>query len=241
MNFTFATTTAPPQQTCFAWQDRMRCMVESIRKQNIPEYEIIIVGGPAVTTGRHTFSLHNRDDIVHVPFDEETGIEGKGKQWCDENQIKQGGWITKKKNLITETAKYENIVYFHDYHAFMPGWYEGYLQFGDDWDICMNLINDIWGNRFRDWISWDHPHYPKRGLMDITDKEAAKHAYISGSYWVAKKKFMQENPLNEELVYGDAEDLEWSLRVRDKAKYVMNPHSVVRHIRPKYTGDEPRI
>ena len=216
-------------------------MVESIRKQNIPEYEIIIVGGPAVTTGRHTFSLHNRDDIVHVPFDEETGIEGKGKQWCDENQIKQGGWITKKKNLITETAKYENIVYFHDYHAFMPGWYEGYLQFGDDWDICMNLINDIWGNRFRDWISWDHPHYPKRGLMDITDKEAAKHAYISGSYWVAKKKFMQENPLNEELVYGDAEDLEWSLRVRDKAKYVMNPHSVVRHIRPKYTGDEPRI
>jgi hypothetical protein len=241
MNFTFATTTAPPQQTCFAWQDRMRCMVESIRKQNIPEYEIIIVGGPAVTTGRHTFSLHNRDDIVHVPFDEETGIKGKGKQWCDENQIKQGGWITKKKNLITETAKYENIVYFHDYHAFMPGWYEGYLQFGDDWDICMNLINDIWGNRFRDWISWDHPRYPKRGLMDITDKEAAKHAYISGSYWVAKKKFMQENPLNEELVYGDAEDLEWSLRVRDKAKYVMNPHSVVRHVRPKYTGDEPRI
>ena len=241
MKFTFATTTAPPQQTCFAWQDRMRCMVESIRKQNIPEYEIIIVGGPAVTTGRHTFSLHNRDDIVHVPFDEETGIEGKGKQWCDENQIKQGGWITKKKNLITQHAKYENIVYFHDYHVFMPGWYDGYVKFGNDWDVCMNVIEDIWGNRFRDWISWDQPGYPKRSLMDYDNTEAAKHSYISGSYWVAKKNFMEENPLDENLVYGDAEDLEWSLRVRDKANYRMNQHSTVRHIRPKYTGDEPRI
>ena len=241
MKFTFATITAPSSQSCFAWQDRMRCMVESIRKQNIPEYEIIIVGGPVVTEGRHTHSLHNRSDIVHIPFDEETGIVGKGKQWCDENMINQGGWITKKKNIITQQANYENIVYFHDYHAFMPGWYEGYLKFGDDWDVCMNIIQDIWGHRFRDWISWDHPNYPKRGLMDIQDKDASKHSYISGSYWVAKKKFMEENPLNEDLVYGDSEDLEWSLRIRDKAKYVMNPHSVVRHLRPKYTGDEPRI
>ena len=128
----------------------MRCIVESIRKQNIPEYEIIIIGGPKVTTGRHTFSLHNRPDIVHIPFDEESGIVGKGKQWCDEQMIKQGGWITKKKNIITQEAKYDNIVYFHDYHAFMPGWYEGYLKFGDEWDVCMNVIQDIWGNRFRD-------------------------------------------------------------------------------------------
>ena len=87
MKFTFATTTAPSSQSCFLWQDRMRCIVESIRKQNIPEYEIIIIGGPKVTTGRHTFSLHNRPDIVHIPFDEESGSVGKGKQWCDEQLI----------------------------------------------------------------------------------------------------------------------------------------------------------
>ena len=219
----------------------MRCIVESIRKQNIPEYEIIIIGGPKVTTGRHTFSLHNRPDIVHIPFDEESGIVGKGKQWCDEQMIKQGGWITKKKNIITQEAKYDNIVYFHDYHAFMPGWYEGYLKFGDEWDVCMNVIQDIWGNRFRDWISWDHPNYSKRGFMNYEDSDAANRSYISGSYWVAKKKFMEENPLDENLVYGDAEDLEWSLRIRGKANYVMNPYSVVRHLRPKYTGEEPRI
>ena len=240
MKFTFAMTTAPSSQSCFAWQDRIRCMVESIRKQNIPEYEILIIGGPYVSEGRHKFSLHEREDIVHIPFNEETGIEGKGKQWCDENMIKQGGWITKKKNILTEKAKYENIVYFHDYHAFMPGWYDGYLKFGDNWDVCMNVIENIWGYRFRDWISWDHPNYPNRGFMDYEDKDASKHCYISGSYWVAKKGFMEENPLDEELVYGDSEDLEWSLRVREKANYRMNTHSTVRHIRPKYTGDEAR-
>ena len=53
MDFTFATITAPSSQSCFAWQDRMRCIVESIRKQNIPNYEIIIVGGPEVRNGRY--------------------------------------------------------------------------------------------------------------------------------------------------------------------------------------------
>jgi hypothetical protein len=75
--------------------------------------------------------------------------------------------------------------------------------------------------------------------MDYEDSSAAKYSYISGSYWVAKKKFMQENPLDESLVYSQSEDLEWSLRIRDKANYIMNPRSIVRHIRPKYTGDEP--
>jgi hypothetical protein len=103
----------------------------------------------------------------------------------------------------------------------------------------MNRVEDIWGNRFRDWLSWDHPNYRKRQLMDYEDSSAAKYSYISGSYWVAKKKFMQENPLDESLVYSQSEDLEWSLRIRDKANYRMNPRSIVRHIRPKYTGDEP--
>ena len=238
MKFTFGITTAPPEQTCFAWQDRIRCIVESIRIQNIPEYEIVIVGGPVVREGRHGGSLHNRQDIVHIPFDEDSGLAGN-EQWCKENQIKRGGWITNKKNLITDQAKYENVVYIHDYHAFMPGWFANFVVFGDEWDVCMNRVEDIWGNRFRDWLSWDHPNYRKRQLMDYEDSSAAKYSYISGSYWVAKKKFMQENPLDESLVYSQSEDLEWSLRIRDKANYRMNPRSIVRHIRPKYTGDEP--
>ena len=123
------------------------------------------MGGPVVKEGRHGGSLHNRQDIVHIPFDEDSGLAGN-EQWCKENQIKRGGWITKKKNLITDQAKYENVVYIHDYHAVMPGWFANFVVFGDEWDVCMNRVEDIWGNRFRDWLSWDHPNYRKRQLMD---------------------------------------------------------------------------
>ena len=42
------------------------------------------------------------------------------------------------------------------------------------------------------------------------------HMYISGAYWVAKKHVMEAEPLNEDLKHSEAEDVEWSLRVRDK-------------------------
>ena len=115
------------------------------------------------------------------------------------------------------------------------------LENGDDWDLQMNVIQNIWGERSRDWLSWDNPKYGQRVSMPYEDQseDAMKYSYISGSYWVGKKRFMEENLLNEDCVWGSCDDSEWSMRVREKAKYVMNPHSVVRYIRPKYIGEEP--
>ena len=33
---------------------------------------------------------------------------------------------SKKKNIITQNAKYENIVYMHDYIVLDNNWYKGY-------------------------------------------------------------------------------------------------------------------
>ena len=141
MNFTFGITTyANNDQRDFTWRERMRMMCDSIRKQNIPNYEIIIAGGPFVKEGRHSGSLHNKSDIVHVPFDEEAtpdiplrNSDGKDVDWFyEQNNIKTGGWITKKKNLMVEKAKYENMVIMHDYCALMPGWQEGQLKYKEE-------------------------------------------------------------------------------------------------------------
>ena len=59
------------------------------------------------------------------------------------------------------------------------------------------------------------------------------HMYISGAYWLAKKHVMEAEPLNEDLKHSEAEDVEWSLRVRDKYKYVMNERSKVHLLRYK--------
>jgi hypothetical protein len=122
MDFTFGIITS--NQT----DGFIESIIYSIEKQGIPNYEIIIIG-----TITPTKNMSER--IVIIPFDETV----------------YPGWITKKKNLITDNAKYENIVFLHDYVSFCDGWYHGFLKFGNQFDVLSNVIHDINGNRFRDW------------------------------------------------------------------------------------------
>ena len=95
-------------------------VLNSIYDLNIPEFEIIIVGGKAPI---------GYLKLTHIPFDES----------------QQQNWITKKKNIITEHAKYDNIVFMHDYLVFNKEWYNGFKKFGNDFDICMNVIKNLEG------------------------------------------------------------------------------------------------
>jgi len=80
MNFTFGIVTTP--SSC----EYLQQIVDSIESENIPNYQIIIVGGN---------KSHNDDILQIIPFDESI----------------HPGWVSKKKNVITKHAKYENIVY----------------------------------------------------------------------------------------------------------------------------------
>lgn len=177
--------------------NRINNIIESIKSQHIPNYEIIVVGGV------NNYS----EDIKHIDFDES----------------QKSGWITRKKNIIVENAKYNNLVIMHDYIKLEEGWYKGFLEFGDDWDVCMNVVNNIEGGRWIDWLS-DHGKYHVLMPYDIKDD----NMYISGAYWVAKKSFMKEYPLNENLIWGQGEDVEWSRRWITNRSYKMNINSSVR-------------
>ena len=190
-------------------------VIDSIEQQNIPEYEIIIVGN----------SLVSRNKTSVIPFDESI----------------KNAWITKKKNIITENAKYENIVYSHDYVVFENDWYQGFLEFGEDYKICMNKIVNADYSRFRDWVIWPHNDNVTDEIVAVNREciipydltHLTKYQYISGTYWVAKKDVMIENPLDEKLSWGEAEDVIWSIQVRNKYKFSMNPYSTVRLLKFK--------
>jgi hypothetical protein len=181
--------------------------VESIRNLKIPNYEIIIVGNSDV----------NGD--INIYFDES----------------QKNMWITKKKNIITNLAKYENIVYLHDYIIFDVEWYKGYLEYGDDFSVCMNIIENFDGSRFRDWCIWDISDYGNSGpgLIPYEIKHLSKFMYISGSYWVAKKQVMLEFPLDESLSWGQGEDVIWSKNVTTKYNFNMNVLSKVKLLKQK--------
>jgi hypothetical protein len=44
---------------------------------------------------------------------------------------------------------------------------------------------------------------------------------------------MLDEPLDEEFVWGQHEDIEWSFRILPKYKYVMNPYSTVQLLHQK--------
>lgn len=202
MNFSFGIVTS-------GIKDRVDFVIDSIEKLNIPEYEVIVVGNVNV----------NRKNTTIIPF----------------NENLRPAWITKKKNLITQNAKYENIVYSHDYVYYNSNWYEGWLKFGDNYKVCMNRILNADGTRYRDWCIWPHNNNFVDGLCarqrgcllpyDMT--HLSKYLYFSGAYWVGKKDVMMEFPLDENLLWGQSEDVEWSMRIREKYDFSMNKYSSV--------------
>ena len=209
MKFTFGIITAGTSD------EFLNQVIDSIEKQNIPEYQILVVGNSQVS----------RKNTFIIPFDE--GIKT--------------GWITRKKNIITTNARYENIVYTHDYVVFEDDWYEGFLKFGEDFKICMNKFVNPDYSRFRDWVIWPHNEnfmdsivLPSREcLIPYEMTHLSKYQYISGTYWVAKKDVMMEFPLDENLCWGQGEDVLWSKQIRYKYDFSMNPHSTVKSLKFK--------
>lgn len=193
------------------WSDKQRVLksVRSIIDMDPPihetNHEILIIGGNESFESRY---------IKAIPF--------------DESQKK--GWITKKKNLIVQRASHPNIVLMHDYFEFDKNWYQKFVEFGNDWDVCscqQLMLNSQ--RHFVDWVMWDDPTIPRYTSIDYNDWTHTKNMFQCGSFMVAKTSFLKKYPFNEDLVWGESEDVEWSLRMRDNALWKCNGKAIVRH------------
>jgi hypothetical protein len=208
MNFTFGIVTDGNSK------DRIYRIIDSIEIAMSDDYEIIIIGGKNddIKGRKNTRTIEFIDDQV-------------------------SGKISEKKNIITRESKYENIVYLHDYIEFTKEWHTAFKVFGDNFDVCMNSILNTDMTRYRDWCLWmdDAKGYVENNnyLIPYDLKNLSKMMYISGAYWVAKKKFMLENMLNEKLKWGQGEDVEWSIRVRKITNFSINEGSVVKLMKYK--------
>lgn len=205
MNITFAITTD------YKSIDQLKEVIGSIDSLNITNYEILIIGE------KDCLTFDNISDKVRcIKFDETV----------------KPGWTTRKKNILCQEAQYENIVLMHDYYLFDENWYVNMEQFSKDvwWDICCCQHLLINGKRhFTDWVTWDDPIFPRYSALPYDEWSRTQFMYISGGLFMVKKQVTLDNPFNENLVHGQAEDVEWSLRVRDKYRIVCNGGAIVRH------------
>ena len=164
-------------------------IIRSIEDQNIPDdcYEILVIGN---------YPIHNYKNLRSFQFDE----------------TQKNMWITRKKNMITENANYDNIVYMHDYLSLSGDWYQNFLKFDCNWDICMNSIKNTDGTRILDWMGLPDDRIYGNVVLPY-EYGGSEGMYIPGYFWIAKKSVMLQYPLNEDFSWGDGEDIEWSKRV----------------------------
>jgi hypothetical protein len=176
-------------------------------------YEIIIVAPPETD-----LSYIAKDvPIVHAP-------------WRELSLWTVPFGISKKKNFGARYAKYDKLVVSHDYVHFLPGWKKGYDAFGD-FTVCTNVVRNLDGSRHMDWVVWDYPTVGI-GLLPYTE-ECTEYQVIGGNYFAVKRDFFLQNPMNEKLRWGEAEDIDWGLYVRNKTKFRVNPKSAVQYIKHK--------
>jgi hypothetical protein len=192
-------------------------MIDSIEVNNIPEYEIIVVGNPKLT----------RNNTKIIPF----------------NESQKKAWITRKKNIGINNAKYENVIVTHDYIKFDYNWYNGFRIFGTEYDWGVNCINNNKGERFRDYTVLPRLILPitdsfrQRALLPYNMKNNErinKFLYISGSYYFIKRNIALCFPLNETLGWGESEDVELT-QTLDSNKFMisMNMYSKISFFKNK--------
>ena len=139
-------------------------------------------------------------------------------------------WVTHKKNRLDHEAQYEHLVIMHDYYVFDSHWYQNFVTFGSDWDVCSNAQQLMNGKRhFTDWVVWDSPFLPRYTSLSYDDWSHTAYMYQSGGYMVIKKGTLKRFPLNEERGWGTGEDVEWSLSMRPFLTWKCNGKSLVTH------------
>ena len=75
-----------------------------------------------------------------------------------------------------------------------------------------------------------------RKYISISDNEI--DPLPKEKYWISKKYVMESEPLNENLDWGESEDVEWSKRVLPKYVYMMNKNSKVKLLKDKRLSAE---
>lgn len=158
--------------------DLLKRCVDSVIEAKIPVFEIIIVGADAdkkYSEWHHT--------IRHIPF-----IINDDR-----------GWITRKKNIGCENAKFDNILVMHDDVVLDKDWCKQMFFWGNKWECAnMSIVSNPTLSWFRETGGRNHIIEPGDWHED----------YYIGGHVIALKKFVWNIvKWNETLFHGGREDV----------------------------------
>lgn len=213
-------------------------LVKSIQKQNIENFEAIIVG--------------NTKDLDIDLFSMGLSCPKSNRIITIERlEAAQKGELGVMRNAGCKEAQFENIVILDDDLILTKDWYKNLLKLETldsfaDYDILTCQIRLPDGGRY-----WDHACYqsPKRGHITLEADEEDDHLYMSGGCsWLMKKHVFEKVQYDSSEIYNMSnlkdysegkhnEDTYFSKRCRDLGFKIMHNHnSVAIHDDPSYTN-----
>lgn len=157
-------------------------------------------------------------------------------------------WLPAKKNWIADQAQYPNLCIVHDYYKFDKFW-DGWSAamnklYCPDVQCC--AIETLEGKRSADWMinpnvldkamdtypeladilrkAGPHENGPRYvNALPYTVSDLTNIQYISGGYILCKTDLLRKVRMDETLLPGSSEDVEWSERViASGAKIIFN-------------------
>ena len=191
--------------------------IQSVKSAQLSDYEIIVIGNTAI----------DDDDVKVIRVDD---------------SIKPG-WITRKKNLLAKSSSKEILVILHDYISLGSTWnkvnYE--LLESDDWDVAVCRFENLDGSRWCDWHLWPFSTrilklpftYSIKCLIPYNCSVLTNLMYVNGTVIIVKRDYFLKNPLDETRVWGQGEDVEWSIRLRDEWKLKFIPNLNMKSLKQK--------
>jgi hypothetical protein len=191
--------------------------IQSVKSAQLSDYEIIVIGNTAI----------DDDDVKVIRFDD---------------SIKPG-WITRKKNLLAKSSSKEILVILHDYISLGSTWnkvnYE--LLESNDWDVAVCRFENLDGSRWCDWHLWPFNTRLLKIPFKITIGCSIPYSvtnltnimYVNGTVIIVKRQFLLANPLDERRLWGQEEDVEWSVRLRDNWRLIFVPDLFVKSLKLK--------
>ena len=183
-------------------------VIQSILKQEIPNFEIIICWKLIDK------SIIEKYNLKYVEFTEKDEI------W----------WITRKKNLVVQNAKYENLMIMHDKIILDDNWYNWMQKYWNNFESLSCITKNIEGKRYSDWkvVLWKDLYFIKNKIYSKIRKNVDKwvykeslwfdqyylnyndwdvHSSIVGHFNILKKKVATQVCWDENLYWNCAEDV----------------------------------
>ena len=180
--------------------ERVLKQIEQINAQGIPNCEIIVCGP------RPSEELPKNVRII-----DDTPI-------YKEQEVRYP--IGKKKSLIVNNAKFNNLMIVHDRFFFAEDWYKRMKEFGNYFDIIMPMMYSEEDRSFKaagDWKIAEIYNFGKIAEEPLIPYEEYDHRIcVNGGIVAGKLDKIKRVPLLESYYWAEGEDVMWSAQITNR-------------------------